>query len=80
MTPFQPSSPGPFQGFFLRPQAASSRRIPESGAHGAFRVSGFISYNLSGGYVGMNRQELIIMLTVVAVGVCIIILILVNEL
>jgi len=28
----------------------------------------------------MNRQELIIMLTVLAVGVCIIILILLNEL
>ena len=46
----------------------------------AFRVWGFILYNLSGGYVGMNRQELIIMLTVLAVGVCIIVLILANEL
>ena len=46
----------------------------------AFRVSGFISYNLGGGYIGMNRQELIIMLTVLAVGVCIIVLILLKEL
>ncbi len=30
--------------------------------------------------MGMNRQELIIMLTVLAVGVCIIILILLNGL
>lgn len=45
-----------------------------------FRASSFISYNLNGGYPGMNRQELIIMLTVLVVGVCIIILILLNGL
>ena len=45
-----------------------------------FRVVDFILYNLMGGYTGMNRQELIIMLTVLAVGVCIIILILLNGL
>ncbi len=43
-----------------------------------FRTPDFILYILSGGYVGMNRQELIIMLTVLAVGVCIIILVLLN--
>ena len=45
-----------------------------------FRVFDFILYNLMGGYAGMNRQELIIMLAVLAVGVCIIILILLNGL
>ena len=45
-----------------------------------FRVVDFILYNLIGGYTGMNRQELIIMLTVLAVGVCIIVLILLNGL
>jgi hypothetical protein len=45
-----------------------------------FRVVEFILYNLEGGYAGMNRQELIIMLAVLAVGVCIIVLILLNGL
>jgi hypothetical protein len=31
------------------------------------------------GILGMNREELIIMLTVLAVGVCIIVLILLNQ-
>ena len=36
----------------------------------------FLFYNLEGGYTSMNRYELIIMLTILALGVCIIILIL----
>jgi len=80
MRPFQPSSPGPLQGFFLRLRAGRWCDLPVPRAQAAFRVLGFISYNLGGGYVGMNRQELIIMLTVLAVGVCIIVLILLNEL
>ena len=43
-----------------------------------FRVFVSISYNLNGEHRSMNRSELIIMLTVLAVGVCIIILILLN--
>jgi hypothetical protein len=54
--------------------------ISKDGQIAVFRLFRFILYNLEGGYMGMNRQELIIMLTVLAVGVCIIILILLNGL
>lgn len=37
-----------------------------------FRVIPFIFYNLIGGYKGMSRQELIIMLAILLVGVCLI--------
>ena len=41
-----------------------------------FCISDLTFYNLKGGYIAMNQYELIIMLTVLGVGVCLIILIL----
>ena len=40
-----------------------------------FFVACFIYYNLIGWFTAMNRSELIIMLTILAVGVCVIIII-----
>jgi hypothetical protein len=72
-----------FQGactFQTCPVGLHARFVCKDQEDAVFCIPHLTFYNLKGGYTIMNRYELIIMLTVLGVGVCLIILILLRGL